>query len=696
MVSRRGQESLDHAIRPLGVERPPLPQITRPPRAPLHRLDPTFRPQFQAITGFTNDRQGGIRTRQAKSIPQHVRPHIENEARRDYEAGKPFTTQHFLNVPWASFLRNFPPQSSRERTSAHVARENLDEICRQTNTYIGTPSDNDNDVKIWGTDEDSQEALAQIQTFEFSIRRRGIRPSRDKWTKEKAHDGRVEDRAFRDLQTQAKYDATYQLNKHAQFVFEAYLLWPDKVDMKRFREKYEETVLRQIQEKTFCRIDFVNEGERHVKISTQEERHVYATYQRVVNLVKESIAENGLFSHNNRIRLPRASMYRDKVALDRDPNIGLSLPTLFGEPLDTSQQMQWEQLCRSGDHSNQHMLKAELESILRAIQGPGQQLRMRVTFTELGLFQFERPEDDAEHYSIDGFCTMLAKPLTEIKPAGLRSDTTDLSKLVDLLSDMDLFENLEYRYTLHFDFRGSNEPFLRYEREMRIGYQGELEDEANRWMQFSRENDYDLLEFNLLDFEHLRANYQVNIGKTPLYEPKDQKHLQDFSNHVRYKNDPLGLKAQPKRRAVFPVGQPSLIGHKEITIARFSLKDSDARFELSRRDEFNAKDSGKEPSRTMWFAQYYYPEWDSLLGEFGNLKPGDKVSWPRKLDTFFIPERAIDDTRPLPKGVKGFLNEIEAVQECLQSAIEQLPAKRGLRAASANGVTHEMNGMTIE
>lgn len=710
VVSRAGQQPLDNPMPPPGLPGSRFP-YSRPTRGPRRQqLDSDYRPRIQALTGIQG-RSSGIQSRKQLYIPaQPTRPRIQNEARREYEAGSPSVATHTLAVPWGSFLKNLPrARFDRKMLPAQVARELLDEICNRTNTFILDPPEASVQLEVWGTEEDVHIALKELQAFERDVRTRGERPSREHWTKEKAHDGRVEDRALRSLRQQNEQAAMYDYNQQIEFQFEAYLLWPSKLDMKAFRQRYDQDggVLKKLQGTTACKISFGEGKRRYVKVSATEERHLHAIYQRIVNLVRETIASETYSARYNRFRVPPSSLCRDKVAMDRHlERADLSIPTLFGNGLQDWEMLKWEQLRKKVEAHTNDMLRNELDSIIRTIQAPGQHVRMRVAFTELGFSRYETPLPGQEHHGIEDFMEMIVKPQVEIRDAGLRSGS-DLSQIVDVLSHMEQFTDLENRYIIHVDFSGDRGSTLRYERELYEGFEGELEDHANRWLLYSdTPSEHEILEFNVLDFEYLRANYQVHIGKVALHAPKDR--YRKFEHGVTYKNDSQGIKAEAKRRAVFPPGYQELHQHTEISIARFKFKGPDARLELIRKDTFVGSQSGKKPTFTTWSAQYYYPEWDNLLGEFGDLQPGDAVSWDKRMKTFFIPRDAFDDTRPLPRGFEKFTEEIGEIQKCLQMAIttiEQTHTEQKVEeilATTANGgngsvekVTDQINGMTV-
>lgn len=697
--SRKGTESVVHDIFPAGPNT--AAQLHRPQsRRHQPQVDTNYRPRVQALAvgifekKFGEPRPGGVHHRLTRPRPSpQPAPTIDNAGHQAWIRGDPPKSHHMLSIIWVKFLRNLPlsPIESPEQ----IARGRLNEICRRTNTYIPNPESDVVQILVFAdNEEDATRAVDELETFELDVRQTGPRPSRDNWKKTKTFDGRVEDRAARKTAQTQMSAARVEANKQTHFPFQAYLLWPPKVDLARFRKKHESALI-DIQGSINmpCSIDFFEEGVRYVKISAQEEHHVHSLHLRVINLIKDMVAMSGLFSCINRLRLPRAPTYRDRVGLDKHPHASYFIPTLHGETLPSDEIGKWESLCKQSDRHNRLILRNEMETIIEALHAPGQQVRLRLTFTELGFKKSTAPADGSDTHTFDDFCEMLREPQTVMAPAGLiPAPGVDFGDLVSLLESLPEFSKPENRYVLHFDFLGSNRATLRLEQEMYIGIHGEPEMFANRWLQFSDSfKDNELLEFNMLDFEHPRANYQVHIGRTNIYEAAENDHITQFASRISYKPDPAGVQAEPKRRVVFPPGTRALVKHMEISIARFNFKGPDARFELIRKDIFEAGAVDQSiPSKTEWSAHYYYPEWDSLLGEFGNLKGGDQVTWERSMQSFFIPILAKNDLRPLPKTFGGFMNEAEQLQIILHNAIELLESQ-----ATVNNVQSGIDGVRI-
>jgi hypothetical protein len=692
-VSGRGTESLQHGIKPkvpVNITQnshltPVLPLNTpagpvgdvRQPGHGFRKVNKSYRPEIQAIGGLS-DRPGGIITRNyAHNIPVPTKaPH--NEAWNSYQAGERRRNTYQLEVTWKQFLKNFPSESKISPES--IGRARLDEICNRTDTFLSTPAEESVLIEIWGTQEDTERAKAELQVFEADVRQAKIRPSRQNWQKLQAHDGRSEDRTLRQLREQELMKARLEINRERRFECEAHLLWPPDVDMNSFRAAYEDNTLHEIQGASDCRIDFIGYKEpKSVRISAQDERDVLRIYGRLINLIKEAVAQSDLLLHINCLHLPDPSRYRDKVGLDLDAGSQLFLPTLHGAQIKPEEIPPWQDLRQQMDLKNRIILKRAMNSIIKAIQAPGQHVRMRAVFTELGFRQFERPPAGQDAHTFDEFSGMLSKPLAEVDMAGLRDQANNLGRLAEKLAAHPDFEPHQTRYSLTFDFGGTQNSTLRFEREMYVGAIGELEIDANRWLQFSSERSKnEVLICNVLDFEHLNANYQVRIGKVDVRESVPQK-LAIFEHTVSFTPDEDGIQTvEPKRRAILPPGHTNLRSHIETTIERFRYKQGDGYFELIRKDVFDNSQARSSPTSTSWSAQFYYPEWDALLGEFANLKAGDQVSWRRDMDTFFRPKDAVHDHRPLPEGFGGFVDDIEDIQQVLQNAIAELHKEAGI------------------
>lgn len=591
------------------------------------------------------------------------------------QSGVPADAYYQLSVPWRTLIPNI--RFSRYENPVQLARDALDEICLKTDAYVGTPAEEETKVAVWGTEEQVEQALKELESLELHVRKVGIRPSRGNWVKSRAHDGRVASRQEEEERELAYQEGLRILEQDTDYDFEAFFLWPDELDIDRFISQHNATTFNDIRGSTLCKIEFNPAGIKYVKVSANSDEHIKQIYLRILNMVKEDIAQNGRFVVANRFRLPRADMFRDRVGLDHDPETKLYLATLHGNSLPEDEVDDWQRLWFSEEEKNHNIISSAIDMSLKSLQASQRHVRMRITFGELGFSQLELPKDDDSNYKFDEFCSMVVKRRTTIQSMGLRTNRGNLADLADMLSDLEQFSELESRCVLHFDFEGQNNHILRFESEFKQAYGSqEMEMFSSRWLEFGKVEDSEILQVNLLDFEHLKTNCQFHIGAIRLYSPAtrgSQSELQSFESRVRFKATPIGIKAPPRRRAVYPPGRTDLFRTEEIHVARFRFKQGFGYFELQRKDIYEERSKTATPVQSFWSARYYYPEWDNILGEFASLRPGEEVPWPRKLGTFFIDPKATQDFRALPKGFDAFMREVGEISALLQDAIDRLP-----------------------
>ena len=591
------------------------------------------------------------------------------------QSGVPADAHYQLSVPWKTLISNI--RFGRFENPVQLARDALDETCLKTDAFVATPAEEETNIPVWGTEEQFEQALKELESLELHVRRTGIRPSRESWVKSNAFDGRVASRQEEEEREKALQEGLRILEQETEYDFEAYFLWPDELDIDRFTSQHNTTTFNDIRGSTLCKIEFNPTGIKYVKVSANSEENIKQIYLRVLNMVKEDIAQNGKFVVANRFRLPRSEMFRDRVGLDHDPDTKLYLATLHGNPLPEDEVDDWHRLWLSEEEKNRNLISSAIDMSLKSLQASQRHVRMRITFGELGFSQLELPKDDDSNYKFDEFCSMVVKRRTTIQSMGLRTNRGNLADLVDMLSDLEQFSELESRCVLHFDFEGKNNHILRFESEFKQSYGSkEMEMFSSRWLEFGKVEDSEILQINLLDFEHLKTNCQFHIGAIRLYSPPtrgSQSELQSFESRVRFKATPNGIKAPPRRRAVYPPCRTDLFRTEEVHVARFRFKQGFGYFELQRKDIYEERSKTATPVQSIWSARYYYPEWDNILGEFASLRPGEEVPWPRKLGTFFIDPKATQDFRALPKGFEAFMKEVEDISALLQDAIDRLP-----------------------
>ena len=166
-----------------------------------------------------------------------------------------------------------------------------------------------------------------------------------------------------------------------------------------------------------------------------------------------------------------------------------------------------------------------------------------------------------------------------------------------------------------------------------------------------------------------RCDWQLNLISAGLCNnERILGQLEHFRSRIGFRVLPEGIRAQPQRRAIYPVVSPRPTRVIEMSTIKYRFKDTDGVFELTREDEYleTRYNSSCKPPQVSWSASYYYPEWDNLLGEYAYLQPGAEVEWQRSLETFFP-----DATASVkPRGLKKFMKEVAEIQEILSAEME--------------------------
>lgn len=667
------QQSLDRNIvyNEPGINRPLHLQSENQvrPRA-QHNVPEGYRTSIQTIPGVAH-RMSGIHNRREASVRKPIDP---PPSYIKFQSGVPFDAQHQLSVPWFTLLRSMP--RDRHKMPSAIARDRLDEICFKTEAFIATPRDEEARISVWGTPEQVDSALKELESFEMYIRQMGIRPSQANWHKGRAFDGRVESRREEDEREREMAEGLRILSDETEYDHEMWLIWPDEIDIDKFIDQHDSTTLRDIRGKTLCKVEFIPTGLKYVKVYATTSEDASEVFGRIRNLVKEDIAQMGRFIIANRFRLPRSSMYRAKVGLDKDPKTNYYLATLHGDPLPKDELDSWSKLCLSEDDKNCEIISNAIETSLKSLQASQRHVRMRATFGELGFSQLELPPDGQEDYTFDDFCAMMVKRRTTMQSMGLRAPGKSTADLVDILSRHEQFSELETRYTLHFDFEGRNNSILRLDQELRYPTgSDEITVFSSRWLEFGAISDSEILEVSMLDFEHPQANFQLHVGATKLFT-KSQSELHSFTSRISFDAPKNGLKAGPRRRTRFPPGRQDLRQVEEISIARFRYKAGNGYLEIQRKDIYPQSDQMRAfPIRSDWSAKYYYPEWDNILGQFASLEPGQDITWPRKLSTLFGDARNPMDCKlkGVPAGFKSFIEEVLEISAFLHDGMQALP-----------------------
>ncbi|OAP57379.1 hypothetical protein AYL99_08117 [Fonsecaea erecta] len=623
--------------------------------------DTSYPPQQTASVG-QNTRHG---------IPPEQISKVLSPARIQFEGGQPPSGQYKLASNW----RHHQAMALRTEGPAQPSPlQRLREIMVRFGAFIRKPEDDDENLFVWGEPHQVAETKAALAQWERDIQEAPREARLPIWAKSTALDGRAENRAER----QSRQNAFDQILREAQIDYpvEAALLWPKEPDLEEF-ESTNSDILDQLRSKFGCRITFSPSDPQHILIGAQSKKDALSLMTRMTNLIKEAIASRDQLVAINLVHLPDHEIFRDRVGLrDIDPISGTYLPTLHGTPL--ADKDQWEHKRRQAHLDDRKAIKKAIDSSLKGLRISQQHVRMRVVFGELGFLRFLKPRDGAEHYQFDEFYDMATRGQARLLLNGLPVRQGRVTDLPDVLESTGLFsERTEYYSTL-FDFQGTSpNTILRLETVFYPSGRHDTESREKRWVELG--DTVSRLQLSLINFE--RPDYQITLDAFPLRTDKSTKvHMSSFQANVTMDRPIDGIKSLPQRRAKYPHGQQRLQRVSELIMLRWRFKSTDGVFELRRKDIYDElpgrEDRNPGPVETKWHGLYYYPHWDSLMGEFASVTPGEDIRWVKSVGTF-IPEGEDQHGLALPRGFKNFISEVEEIQDVLAEAIARLEKGKG-------------------
>ena len=396
-----------------------------------------------------------------------------------------------------------------------------------------------------------------------------------------------------------------------------------------------------------------------------EERSLLQVVQRIVNLVKELIAELNQVTKANLLQLPSKSAYDSSVRLEKNESM-LAIPELEAMNLSMPEDGNWERLLRDRNRSNRKDVGKALEECLKSLRLSEKHVRMRVSLGQLAFKQYQLPSGGSKQYRFDDFCTMVGNDRTILELQGLLIGA-DTDAIVDRCASHPMFLNPTETYSVQIDFTEPNKPTtLRLEKAFSVSLK-DVFDTGHRWLEFPSGSEGSLLEVNMLDFENLDWQMTINSASFP-ENVRTSKQLDSFQANVTFTPAPDDeLKGKPKRRVFYRSGGPNPILVTELTTITYDVRDTDAKFELTRKDEYEQTQYGTQtgPPISRLFASYFYPNWDNLLGAYASLQPGEQVEWQPSLSTFF-PDTTSEGK---PKGLKKFMEEVKQIQRVLGGKI---------------------------
>lgn len=396
------------------------------------------------------------------------------------------------------------------------------------------------------------------------------------------------------------------------------------------------------------------------------ERNLLQVVQRIINLAREMIAELNQVTKVNLVELPSKSAFGSSVSLEKKDSMP-AVPKLEGTTSSVIEPGHWEDLVRNSRRSNRKEVGKALERCLKSLRLSQKHVRMRVNLGQLALKQYQLPLDGSKQYKFDGFCTMLGNDRTLLDLHGLLCGA-DTDAIVDRCASHPMFANPTETHSVHIEFKESEKPTtLRLEKKWTVSHDyRDVFLGGHHWLEYPSGSEGSLLEVNMLDFENL--DWQMTINAVSISENKTSQR-DWFQTNVTLKptaDDVKGkpkLKGKPNRRVFFRLGGPKPTLVAELTTVTYDIKDTDAKFELTRKDEYQQTQYGTEagPPVSKLFGSFYNLKWDQLLGEYAYLQPGGQVDWQPSLSTFFPDENG----EAKAKGLKEFIENTRQIQRVL-------------------------------
>jgi hypothetical protein len=565
-----------------------------------------------------------------------------------------------------------------DRAAQPQPKQVLKLIMRETETFIREPESNGQVILIWGKDDRVATAKDQLAKWERDVRDSTAAAKSAGWHKEKAVDGRAEHREGR--QKQQKFLRDMRQEAEIKYPVEVVLLWPKDLDIEEFQSANTDAI-DHFRSQFNCRISFPDSNIENITIAAESQSDAASLKERMINLIKETISRRDQLVTVNMVHIPDFDIYRDRVGLlDLDPRSGSYLPTLHGQPAPDREQLSKER--RQVQLGNHKKIKKTIDAAIKKLRVSQQHCRMRFVFGELGFLLFHKPAAGAETYTIEDFYSMVTKERIKLTLNGLPVRQGEVTDLPDILEKMDAFSDPSEYYAAFFDFPGrTNNSTLRLETVFTPMGEDETENLEKRWLEIS--DAVPKLQVSHLNFD--RPDYQVTLDAFPLGHDKLRNaQIRAFQANITMDRPPNGIKSQPRRRVKHPQ-ERNLQYVSEVTFLKYRFKDTDGVFELRRKDTYDLRPGteSNSPIDTRWHALYYYPEWDNLMGEFANIRPGEDVKWVKSVATFF-PESG-DQYTALPVGFKTFMNEVEEIQDLLAEAINRLASRSGGGRATERG-----------
>ncbi|KAJ5620504.1 hypothetical protein N7510_004488 [Penicillium lagena] len=386
---------------------------------------------------------------------------------------------------------------------------------------------------------------------------------------------------------------------------------------------------------------------------------------------------------------PSPAIMRTKIFLEKSSRV--ARPFLHGGELGRDQIRHW-----SNEHylillKNDSLLLRNLQKSLDTISIIRGHLKMRVHFGTFVLDEYRRSEKGESSYEFQEFQNMIlheqAKgrlvPGLQVGQSELLDRCLQASEFLEPLNapkDFKSLAEIEPTHSAYFEFPGNNNTVLCLEAEF-LKTWGARRFEAGqcRWFKADRKEEYGNrlpLQVSVIDFG--RSDWQLEIKSFEFHDADSiGGALRAFIRSIRFQNQQAvqTIASNPRRNVHFMAEAPvSKIVEK--AALRFQVKGTRYIFELARFDaymplktKFIAMGSEfmvphvhwQEKPTVSWAASVFAPEWDNVLGENANLRPGNTVEHRGNLSAFFPPGEGRDED----SGFCDFLTVVRKIADML-------------------------------
>lgn len=525
----------------------------------------------------------------------------------------------------------------------------------------------------------------------------------------------------------------------ALIALQLFFLWPSDVcSFEHFKEDFDQSTVQELRRVHRCYIQY-DAARSHIQVLSHSYESVIAVYRRLRGIVVDIVSKMGARKRLYLLNGPLPPTMRNRIGLSsyQAPAITTAMfrPFLTGSLLDEQTLLDWSVTRFEKARQNKQSARRIVEEALQSIRVSRQYVRMEVGFGIFLLSRFRRPEDEKDMHGFEEFRLMLGNSntrgeLQQNLDLDISRRLTMCSQAEDLFSPLDInaetLQDIEPVYSVCIEFPSRTSAlkleveFVKSRRtgvvEMQGSKESPLEISQRRWLETSCDaNKERPLELAMIDFE--RCDWELKLEVADIYDnERVSASLSRFANEVIF----IPSAGTAQRRVTFPMTSQPIQKVIERTTYAYELKGTDYIFELTRYDTFipetydetlgrnnpmlASQNISKTSTYSTWDAKLRHRDWDNLLAEHAQLKPGEPAKWSNSLQQFF-PTRPGTTIPETSQGFWEFWDHVERIaaflrgskKEEFQQMQEQPGAGREGNAALGEDTTgHAKEGILVE